>query len=47
MIEFASLASPIQAALLVGLILVQAIVLYLGYGILERVATPVIKRVTT
>ena len=46
MIESATLSAPAQATLLVGVILVQAIALYVGYGVLERVATPLIETVT-
>ncbi|WP_176393278.1 DUF7512 family protein [Natronolimnobius baerhuensis] len=46
MIEFATVPAPVQATLLVGVILVQAVVLYVGYGALERVATPLIKTIT-
>ncbi len=46
MIEFGTLAAPVQATLLVGVILAQAVALYVGYGVLERVATPLIKAVT-
>ncbi|MFC7212723.1 hypothetical protein ACFQO4_01340 [Saliphagus sp. GCM10025334] len=40
MIELASLSEPVQAGVLVGAVLVEAIVLYEGYGLLERVAAP-------
>ncbi|WP_200840322.1 hypothetical protein [Natrialba sp. INN-245] len=46
MIESVALPAPIQAALLVGVILVQAVALYAGYGVLERVATPLIETIT-
>ncbi|ELY39209.1 DUF7512 family protein [Natronorubrum tibetense] len=46
MIESAALSPPVQAMLLVGVILVQAVALYAGYGILERVATPLIDTIT-
>lgn len=39
-------SAPVQAAFVVGVILVQAVVLYAGYGVLERVASPVIELVT-
>ena len=46
MIDLAALSPPVQAALLVGVVLVEAIVLYVGYGALEQVATaPVIERI--
>lgn len=40
MIEFATLSAPTQAALLVGAVLVEAVILYVGYGAVERVAAP-------
>ncbi|GAB7020805.1 hypothetical protein [Halostagnicola sp. A-GB9-2] len=46
MIESAALSAPVQATLLVGVILIQAIALYAGYGALERVATPLIDTIT-
>lgn len=46
MIETAVLPAPVQATLLVGIILVQAVTLYAGYGVLERVATPLIDTIT-
>ena len=45
MIGSVSLSAPVQAALVVGVILVQAIALYAGYGVLERVASPIIKTI--
>ena len=38
MIDLATLAPPVQAGLLVGAVLVEAIVLYVGFGAIERVA---------
>ncbi|GAB3024770.1 DUF7512 family protein [Natronobiforma cellulositropha] len=46
MIEPVALPAPIQAVLLVAVILVQAVVLYAGYGVVERVATPLIEMIT-
>ena len=46
MIESVALPAPVQALLLVGIILVQAVALYAGYGVLERVASPLIKTIT-
>ena len=46
MIESVALPAPVQAALLVGVILVQAVALYAGYGVLERVATPLADTIT-
>ncbi|RKD88590.1 DUF7512 family protein [Halopiger aswanensis] len=43
MIDLAAYSSAVQAAALVGAVLLEAIVLYVGYGALERVATPVVK----
>ncbi len=40
MIDFATLATPVQAGALVGTVLIEAVVLYAGYGALERVAAP-------
>lgn len=42
MIDLATLSQPVQAGALVGAVLVEAIVLYAGYGALERVAAPLI-----
>ncbi|WP_201293980.1 DUF7512 family protein [Natronorubrum halalkaliphilum] len=46
MIESAALSPLVQATILVGVILVQAVALYVGYGALERVATPLIDTIT-
>lgn len=46
MIDAATLPGPVQATLLVGAVLVQAVALYAGYGVLERVALPLIETVT-
>ncbi|WP_265109884.1 DUF7512 family protein [Halosolutus halophilus] len=46
MIDFATLSGPAQAIVLVGAVLVEAIVLYVGYGALEQVAKPLIERIT-
>ncbi|WP_168927091.1 DUF7512 family protein [Natronorubrum aibiense] len=40
MIDFATLSPAVQAGVLVGAVLVEAIVLYVGYGALEQVAAP-------
>ncbi len=40
MIDLASLDGPTQALALVGIVLVEALVLYVGYGGLTRVAGP-------
>lgn len=46
MIEFAALSTTVQAALVVGLVLLEAIGLYLGYGALEqRIAPPVLNAI--
>ncbi len=42
MIEFAALTPAVQALVLVGIVLLEAVVLYVGYGAAERVATPVL-----
>ena len=42
-----ALSGPAQATLVVGVILFQAIGLYVGYGVLERVARPLIETVTS
>ncbi|MDG5818572.1 hypothetical protein [Natronococcus sp. A-GB7] len=47
MIEFAGLPPLAQATALVGVVFLQAVALYVGYGILERVASPLIDRVTS
>ncbi|ADD07262.1 uncharacterized protein Nmag_3720 (plasmid) [Natrialba magadii ATCC 43099] len=46
MIESVPFPAPVQATLLVGVILVQAVALYVGYGVLERVAMPLIETIT-
>ena len=40
MIDLAAVSPPVQAALLVSVVLVEAIVLYVGYGVVERVVAP-------
>jgi hypothetical protein len=35
-------SGPVGAALLIGVVLVEAVVLYVGYGALERVLGPTI-----
>ncbi|WP_186336656.1 DUF7512 family protein [Natrarchaeobaculum sulfurireducens] len=47
MIEFAALSGPVQATLVVAAILLQAVALYVGYGVLERVFTPLIQRLAS
>lgn len=42
MIEFTALSPAVQAVVLVGIVLLEAVVLYVGYGAVERVATPVV-----
>ena len=39
MIDVVTLSGPVGATLLVVAILVQSVALYVGYGVLERVAT--------
>ena len=40
MIELATLPPSVQATLLVGVVLVEAVVLYVGYGAVERLVAP-------
>jgi len=40
-----SLGGNAQAAVLVGIVLAEAVILYVGYGFLERVFGPVLTRV--
>ena len=40
MIDFAAVPPLVQALLVVGVILVEAVVLYVGYGAIERVVEP-------
>ena len=42
MIEFTAIPTAVQAALLVGVVLVEAIGLYVGYGIVERRVAPAV-----
>lgn len=42
MIGLATLPGPIQAMATVGLVLVEALVLYVGYGILSQITKPTI-----
>ncbi|AGB39015.1 DUF7512 family protein [Natronococcus occultus] len=46
MIESAGLPPLARATALVGVVFLQAVALYVGYGLLERVASPAIERVT-
>ncbi|WP_162989808.1 DUF7512 family protein [Natronorubrum halophilum] len=46
MIDLVAYSSAVQAGALVGAVLLEAIVLYVGYGALERVARPVIEKIT-
>jgi len=44
MIEFAAFPTAAQAALVVTLVLVEALVLYAGYGVVEdRLAPPILE----
>lgn len=46
MIDFATLSPVMQASVLVGIVLIEAVVLYVGYGAVERVAaTPIIEAI--
>ncbi|WP_267641245.1 DUF7512 family protein [Haloarchaeobius amylolyticus] len=38
-----SLSGNAQAAALIGIVLVEAAILYVGYGLLERVLGPIIR----
>lgn len=42
MIDFTTLPPVAQAALLVGVVLVEAVVLYVGYGVVERITAPAV-----
>ncbi|ELY66343.1 hypothetical protein C489_13336 [Natrinema versiforme JCM 10478] len=46
MIDLAASSSAVQSGALVGAVLLEAIVLYVGYGALERVATPIVEKIT-
>ena len=45
MIDPAFLPAPIRGTLVVAVIVVEAAVLYVGYGAVERVTTPLIEKV--
>ena len=47
MIDLGFLSALIQGTLVVAVIVVQAVVLYVGYGAIERVVTPLLERVAT
>ncbi len=40
MIELASFSPTVQALFVVGLVVIEAVVLYTGYGVVERIAGP-------
>ena len=40
-------AAPVQATLLVALIFILAVVLYVGYGLLERLVAPLLSKLTS
>ena len=40
MIEIGTLSPTIQALSVVGLVVIEAVVLYTGYGVIERIAGP-------
>ncbi len=44
MIDVASLPSAVQAAILIGTVLVEAIILYVAYGALTNAVGPRVKR---
>lgn len=45
MLGIESVAAAVEAATLIGLILLEAILLYIGYGALERLARPAMRTV--
>ncbi|WP_425600942.1 DUF7512 family protein [Haloterrigena alkaliphila] len=45
MIDLAASSSAVQSGALVGAVLLEAFVLYVGYGALERVATPIVEKI--
>ncbi|MBZ6496849.1 DUF7512 family protein [Natrinema longum] len=45
MIDLAAYSPPVQAGALVGAVLLEAFVLYVGYGALEQVAKPLVERI--
>lgn len=45
MIDLSGVGPAGQAAILVGAVLSEAIALYVGYGAIERVATPLVERI--
>jgi len=46
MIEITALPTAVHAALVVGLVLLEAIVLYVGYGLVEqRIGPPVLEAI--
>ncbi|MCU4975698.1 hypothetical protein OB955_23715 [Halobacteria archaeon AArc-m2/3/4] len=46
MIDLATLSPPVRAGVLVGAVFLEAIVLYVGYGVVEQVAAdPIIERI--
>lgn len=44
MMGFESLSPAIQALVIVGAILIEAVVLYVGYGAIEKVTAPTIRQ---
>jgi hypothetical protein len=45
-IDFATLSSPAQSGILVGAVFFEAVVLYVGYGALERIgAAPIVEKI--
>ncbi len=46
MIDPAAYSSAVQSSAVVGAVLLEAIVLYVGYGALERVARPAVNKIT-
>jgi len=37
-------SGPVEAAVIIGVVLVEALVLYAGYGVLEALAGPTLRR---
>ncbi|MFC6719015.1 hypothetical protein ACFQGT_20425 [Natrialbaceae archaeon GCM10025810] len=47
MIDLAAPSQLVEAGTLVGAVLLEAITLYVGFGALERVATPLVDRIVS
>lgn len=46
MIESVAVSPPVQATLLVGFVFLQAVALYVGYGVIVRIGKPLINTMT-